>query len=90
MPKLTNRPAKYSKLKQYAVIYIYGKIHYLGLYGSEEFRVEHELAKSSTVNDLREVKALSKGTPDTFDHKKRRAVSDDVIIATLPFLPPTL
>jgi len=36
MPKLKNRPPKYSKLKQYAVVYFQGKIHYLGLYGSNE------------------------------------------------------
>jgi integrase len=35
MPKLKNRPPKYCKLKQYAVVYSAGKIHYLGLYGSD-------------------------------------------------------
>ena len=52
--------------------------------------VENELAEPRTVHALREVKRLSKGTPGTFDHKKRRAVPDDVIRRTLPFLPPTL
>jgi integrase len=41
MPKLSNRPPKYSKLKQYAVVYLNGKIHYLGTYGSEESRVAY-------------------------------------------------
>ena len=39
MPKLLHRPPKYSKLKKYAVVYLNGKIHYLGQYGSEESRV---------------------------------------------------
>ena len=41
MPKLLNRPPKYSKLKQYAVVYYQGKIHYLGLYGSPESRTAY-------------------------------------------------
>jgi len=36
MPKLLSRPPKYSKLKNYAVVYHQGKIHYLGIYGSPE------------------------------------------------------
>ena len=36
MPKLKNKPPKFSKLKQYAVVYHHGKIHYLGLYGTPE------------------------------------------------------
>ena len=38
MPKLKNKPPKYAKLKNYAVVYISGKIHYLGQYGSPESR----------------------------------------------------
>ena len=38
MPKLKNKPPKYAKLKNYAVVYISGKIHYLGQYGSTESR----------------------------------------------------
>ena len=41
MPKLSNRPPKYSKLKQYAVVYYRGKIHYMGLCGSEESKVAY-------------------------------------------------
>ena len=41
MPKLSHRPPKYSKLKKYAVIYLNGKIHYLGPYGSEESKVAY-------------------------------------------------
>jgi integrase len=41
MPKLNSRPPKYSKLKNYAVVYVYGKIHYLGLYGSPESKVAY-------------------------------------------------
>jgi len=196
MPKLLNRPPKYSKLKKYAVVYLNGKTVYLGLYGSPESRkeyarivaekqsnpifflavgekdvtldelgaayleyaekqfdkshyenyrmalgfalnlyghqpvnefsplklktvrdemvrsrrfcravvnryvsriitalswgVENELVESRTVHRLREVKALPKGTPGTFERKKCRAVPDDVVRRTLPFLPPTV
>jgi len=41
MPKLKNRPPKYSKLKQYAVVYHLGKTHYLGLYGSPESKTAY-------------------------------------------------
>jgi hypothetical protein len=41
MPKLSNRPPKYSKLKKYAVVYLHQKIHYLGLYGSEESQIAY-------------------------------------------------
>jgi len=36
MPKLSNKPPKYAKLKNYAVVYHQGKTHYLGQYGSPE------------------------------------------------------
>jgi len=36
MPKLNNRPPKFCRLKQYAVVYYHGKIHYLGYYGTPE------------------------------------------------------
>ena len=36
MPKLTNRPPKYAKFKNYAVTFHNGKRIYLGLYGSPE------------------------------------------------------
>jgi hypothetical protein len=51
--------------------------------------VEEELAKTD-VNVLREVKALPKGEPGTFDHEEREPVPECVIAATLPFLPPTV
>ena len=41
MPKLKNKPPKYSKLKQYAVVYSHGKTHYLGLYGSPESKAAY-------------------------------------------------
>ena len=36
MPKLKNQPPKYCKINKYAVVYVDGKPHYLGLYGSPE------------------------------------------------------
>jgi len=36
MPKLINRNPKLSKLKEYAVVYFHGKIHYLGRHGTPE------------------------------------------------------
>ena len=41
MPKLKHRPPKYAKLKNYAVVYLNGKTHYLGLYGSEESKIAY-------------------------------------------------
>ena len=52
--------------------------------------VENELVDSRTIAALREVKPLPKGTPDTFNHKKRGSVPVNVIQRTLPYLPPTL
>jgi len=40
--------------------------------------------------ELSLVKPLELGHPGTFDHPEREYVADDVIIATLPILPPTL
>ena len=40
MPK-SNRPPKYGKLNKYAVVYINGKPHYLGVYGSEESKIAY-------------------------------------------------
>ena len=39
MPK--SKPPKYSKLRQYAVIYLHGKAHYLGQYGSPESKAAY-------------------------------------------------
>jgi len=41
MPKLHNRPPKYCRVNEYAVIYHHGKPHYLGLYGSPESKVAY-------------------------------------------------
>jgi len=41
MPKLSNRLPKYCKLKEYAVVYLHGKIHYLGDYGSPESKTAY-------------------------------------------------
>jgi integrase len=43
-----------------------------------------------TAWGLATVKPLEPGHPSTFDHPEREYVTDDVIIATLPLLPPTL
>jgi integrase len=52
--------------------------------------VSMELLESRIVDNLRKVKPLPKGTLGTFDHKKRRPVSEDTIRRTLPYLPPVL
>jgi len=51
MPKLLNRPPKYSKFRQYAVVYHQSKRIYLGLYGSPESRFTYaRLIAESQVN----------------------------------------
>jgi len=52
--------------------------------------VEEELVKSGIVNDLREVKALRKGEPGTFENPPRKEVADDVVQRTLAFMSPTV
>ncbi|MCL2120596.1 MAG: site-specific integrase [Planctomycetaceae bacterium] len=52
--------------------------------------VENELVQETTWRALKTVKTLAKGHPGTFDHKEREAVPDEVILRTLPFMPPTL
>jgi len=52
--------------------------------------VEEEFVKSNIVNDLREVKALRKGEPGTFENPPRKEVPDDVVQRTLPFMSPTV
>jgi len=52
--------------------------------------VEHELLEPRIVDNLRKVKPLPKGTPGTFDHKKRRPVSVNIIRRTLSYLPPVI
>ena len=41
MPKLNARPPKYCRMNKYAVVYVNGKPHYLGLYGSPESKVAY-------------------------------------------------
>ena len=41
MPKLKNKPPRYAKLKQYAVVYLHGKIHYFRLYGSKISKIAY-------------------------------------------------
>ena len=58
MPKLQNRPPKYSKMGKYAVVYHNGRPHYLGLHGSPESKVAYarfvaELQANPTVSPLR-------------------------------------
>jgi len=41
MPKLKNRPPKYSRMNEQAVVYYRGKPHYLGRYGSPESKIAY-------------------------------------------------
>ena len=54
------------------------------------FGVEHDLVLETTWRALKVVKALPKGHEGTFDHDERESVPDDVVIRTLPYMPPTL
>jgi len=56
MPKLNNRPPKYSKMGKYAVVYYGGKSHYLGRYGSDESKVAYSRL-------LAEIQASPTGVP---------------------------
>ena len=49
-----------------------------------------EITDPTILAALREVKALRKGEPGTFDHPPRQAVPDDVIRRTLPFTSPVV
>ena len=51
---------------------------------------EEEQVQSNVIHALREVKALQKGEPGTFDNPPRQEVSDDVVKRTLPFMSPTI
>ena len=77
MPKLTNRPPKYSKLKNYAVVYLNGKIHYLGLYGSPEsktayarFVAEHRPDAVGIVREPGESVSVGELATTFLDHAK--------------------
>ena len=48
------------------------------------------LVNPMTAWGLTTVKPLEEGYPGTFDHPEREYVNNDVIIRTLPLLPPTL
>jgi integrase len=52
--------------------------------------VEEEFVNANVSHGLRVVKALREGEEGTFDHAEREAVPNDVIDATLPFMPPTV
>jgi len=41
MPKLQNRPPKCFRIGKYAVLYLNGKKHYLGLHGSPEAKIAY-------------------------------------------------
>jgi len=56
MPKLNNRPPKYSKMGKYAVVYYGGKSYYLGRYGSDESKVAYSRL-------LAEIQASPTGVP---------------------------
>ncbi|MDR0327357.1 MAG: site-specific integrase [Planctomycetaceae bacterium] len=55
-----------------------------------EWGVENELVLETTWRTLQAVKSLPDGAPGTFDHPEREEVPDNVIKATLPFMPPML
>ena len=52
--------------------------------------VEEELVNANVGLGLRAVKALREGEEGTFDHPERVAVPFEAVLATLPFLPPTV
>ena len=52
--------------------------------------VENDLVLETTHRALKVVRSLPKGHEGTFDHEERDPVPDDVVIRTLPFMPPTL
>jgi integrase len=52
--------------------------------------VSEELVKPQTEAALKAIKPLPEGYPGTFDHPEREDVPDDIIIRTLPFMPPTI
>ena len=54
------------------------------------FGVENDLALETTWRALKVVKSLSKGYPGTFDNPEREDVPYEVVLRTLPFMPPTL
>jgi integrase len=52
--------------------------------------VEEERVLEMTWRTLKIVKSLSKDHPGTFENPPREEVPDDVILRTLPFMPPTI
>ena len=52
--------------------------------------VEEELVLPNTEAALKAVKSLPEGYPGTFDHPEREDVPDEIIIRTLPFMPPVV
>jgi integrase len=49
-----------------------------------------ELCKESTWRKLTVIPPYKKGEPGTFEGTKRKPVPDDVLLRTLPYLPPTV
>jgi hypothetical protein len=80
MPKLNNRPPKYCKLKKYAVVYLRGKIHYLGLYNSPESRTAYnrliaETRDGPTIDPPKGEPGISvKEGSELFDNSYAKAV----------------
>ncbi len=77
MPKLINRPPKYSKFKKYAVTFHNGKRIYLGLYGSPEshtayarFLAERRLDPSLVLPTGETNAAVCELAAAFFDHAK--------------------
>ena len=80
MPKLKNKPPKYSKLKQYAVVYLSGKTHYLGFYGSPESKTAYA-----------RLIAESRDNPVLYMPKEEAGVTvSDLAAAFLDHVQPTL
>jgi integrase len=52
--------------------------------------IEEELVEANTAAALKAVKQLPEGYPGTYDNPEREDVPDFVIMATLPFMPPTI
>ena len=52
--------------------------------------VENDLVAETTWRALKAVKSLPQGAPNTFDNEERQPVPDDVVLRTLPFMPPML
>ena len=96
MPKLTNRPPKYSKFKNYAVTFHNGKRIYLGTYGSPEshtayarFLAERRLNPGLVLPKGETAVAVSELAVGFLDHAKATLAKPNYThyrIATMDFL----